>query len=167
LTSIATPTVRRRSAATGLVKKPWGYELRWAVTDRYVGKLIHIDEGQALSLQYHIEKDEAIFVLRGSLELLLEDDAGELRGHRVLGGMSARVLPGRRHRFVGVTDVDLIEVSSPELDDVVRLEDRYGRVDTLPMGLGSGDGAHQEPTSNSTAGVARTVCRERNRSEIG
>ncbi len=112
------------------VDKPWGYELRWAITDRYLGKVIHVDAGQKLSLQYHVQKDEAILVLRGDLDLVLEDDEGELVTHRMGEGMSARVRPGRRHRFVAVTDVDLVEVSSPEIDDVVRLSDDYGRAGT-------------------------------------
>jgi len=119
-----------QDAGSGRVDKPWGYELRWAITDRYLGKLIHVDAGHALSLQYHVQKDETIFVTRGTLDLVLEDDAGELRTHRLTPGMSARVRPGRQHRFVAVEDVDLFEVSSPEIDDVVRLEDRYGREGT-------------------------------------
>lgn len=114
----------------GRVDKPWGYELRWAITDRYLGKIIHVDAGQQLSLQYHVQKDEALFVLRGELDLVLEDDQGEVRTHRLGPGMSARVRPGRRHRFRAVSDVDICEVSSPEIDDVVRLEDDYGRAGT-------------------------------------
>jgi mannose-6-phosphate isomerase len=117
-------------AGEGRVDKPWGYELRWAITDRYLGKLIHVDAGHSLSLQYHVQKDEAIFVLRGELDLVLEDDGGEVRTHRLTEGMSARVRPGRRHRFQAVSDVDICEVSSPEIDDVVRLEDNYGRAGT-------------------------------------
>jgi mannose-6-phosphate isomerase-like protein (cupin superfamily) len=114
----------------GRVEKPWGYELRWAITDRYLGKIIHVDRGHQLSLQYHVQKDETVLVLRGLLDLVLEDDDGELRTHRLEPGMSARIRPGRRHRFIGAADVDLLEVSSPEIDDVVRLEDRYGRAGT-------------------------------------
>ena len=114
----------------GRVDKPWGYELRWAINDRYLGKLIHVNAGEMLSLQYHVQKDESIFVQNGALDLVLEDEDGELVTHRLVAGMSARVLPGRRHRFVAVEDVDLFEVSSPEIDDVVRLEDRYGREGT-------------------------------------
>jgi mannose-6-phosphate isomerase len=119
-----------RAPGQGRVDKPWGYELRWAVTDRYLGKVIHVDAGQALSLQYHVTKDESILVLSGQLDLVLESDDGTLETHRLGPGMSARVRPGRRHRFVGVEDCDLLEVSSPEIDDVVRLEDRYGREGT-------------------------------------
>jgi len=117
-------------AGSGRVDKPWGYELRWAITDRYLGKVIHVDAGHALSLQYHVQKDEAIPVLRGDLDLVLEDDTGEVATHRMGEGMSARIRPGRRHRFVAVSDVDLLEVSSPEIDDVVRLQDDYGRAGT-------------------------------------
>jgi len=114
----------------GRVDKPWGYELRWAVTDRYLGKLIHIDAGHQLSLQYHVQKDETIYIQSGALDLVLEDDDGEIATHRLDPGMSARVRPGRRHRFVAVDDTDLFEVSSPEIDDVVRIEDAYGRAGT-------------------------------------
>jgi mannose-6-phosphate isomerase len=119
-----------QAAGAGRVDKPWGYELRWAITDRYLGKVIHVDRGQALSLQYHVQKDEAIYILRGELDLVLEDDQGELQTHRMSAGMSAHVKPGRKHRFQAVDDVDILEVSSPEIDDVVRLEDRYGRAGT-------------------------------------
>ncbi|MGA7987356.1 MAG: cupin domain-containing protein [Candidatus Dormiibacterota bacterium] len=118
------------AAGSGRVDKPWGYELRWAITDRYLGKIIHIDRGQSLSLQYHVQKDEWIFVDTGLLELQLEDDHGDMETHALTPGMSAHVRPGRRHRFVAVEDTDLIEVSSPEIDDVVRLEDSYGRAGT-------------------------------------
>jgi len=117
-------------AGAARVEKPWGYELRWAITDRYLGKLIHVNAGQKLSLQYHVQKDESIFIASGLLDLVLEDDAGEIQTHRLSAGMSARVRPGRRHRFVAVEDTDLFEVSSPEIDDVVRLEDSYGREGT-------------------------------------
>jgi mannose-6-phosphate isomerase-like protein (cupin superfamily) len=122
------PAVQPADAAR--VEKPWGYELRWAITDRYLGKLIHVDAGKSLSLQYHVQKDEAILVLRGDLDLVLEDEHGAVNTHRLTAGMSARVRPGRRHRFRAVSDVDICEVSSPEIDDVVRLEDDYGRAGT-------------------------------------
>jgi oxalate decarboxylase/phosphoglucose isomerase-like protein (cupin superfamily) len=117
-------------AGAGRVDKPWGHELRWAVTDRYLGKLIHVDRGHQLSLQYHEQKDESIFIASGVVDLLLEDESGEVHVHRLTPGMAARVRPGRRHRFIGVEDSDIVEVSSPEIDDVVRLEDSYGREGT-------------------------------------
>ncbi|HEX4755907.1 MAG TPA: cupin domain-containing protein [Candidatus Dormibacteraeota bacterium] len=112
------------------VTKPWGHEVRWAVTDRYLGKLIHINKGEQLSLQYHVQKDESILIMSGLMDLVLEDERGEVRTHRMSPGMTARVRPGRRHRFAAVEDCDLVEVSSPEIDDIVRLEDRYGREGT-------------------------------------
>jgi mannose-6-phosphate isomerase len=119
-----------RDADDGRVDKPWGYELRWAVTDRYLGKVIHINKGQQLSLQYHVQKDESILIMSGLVDLVLEDERGEVRTHRMPPGMTARVRPGRRHRFVAVEESDIVEVSSPEIDDVVRLEDSYGRQGT-------------------------------------
>lgn len=112
------------------IDKPWGYELRWAVTDRYLGKLIHIDRGEQLSLQYHVQKDESILLTAGLIDLVLEDERGEVHTHRMAPGNTARIRPGRRHRFVAVEDSDIVEVSSPEIDDVVRLEDSYGREGT-------------------------------------
>jgi mannose-6-phosphate isomerase len=111
------------------VDKPWGYEIIWAHTDRYVGKLLHINAGHALSLQYHRVKDETIFVLEG--ELVLEVGADDKRKRLILGPQeSFHVTPGTIHRFIAEQAVVLMEVSTPELDDVVRLEDRYGRKGT-------------------------------------
>jgi len=110
------------------VEKPWGYELHWAKTDRYVGKLIHINAGHALSLQYHNKKDETIFLWAG--RLLFEIDRGKgLEQHEVAPGRPFHVTPGTIHRMTAIEDCDVFEVSTPELDDVVRLEDRYGRED--------------------------------------
>ncbi len=100
------------------------------MTDRYAGKLIHVNRGQLLSLQYHVQKEESIHLLSGAMDLLLENNSGAMETHRLTPGMSAHIRPGRRHRFVAVEDTDLIEVSSPELDDVVRIEDSYGRAGT-------------------------------------
>lgn len=108
------------------VEKPWGYELIWAHTDRYVGKILHIEQGQALSLQYHEEKDETIYVLSGKLRF--EHGSGnELESSVLAEGEAFHITPHLRHRMIGETDCDILEVSTPELDDVVRLEDRYGR----------------------------------------
>ncbi len=117
-------------AGTGRVEKPWGYEMRWAVTERYAGKLIHVDRGHRLSLQYHVQKEESIHVLSGVMDLQLESNSGDVETHRLTAGMSAHIRPGRKHRFIAVEDTDLFEVSSPEIDDVVRLEDIYGRAGT-------------------------------------
>ena len=112
------------------VPKPWGYELIWAETDRYAGKLIAIEAGQRLSLQLHERKEESIYVLAGLLRLHLEDGDGEMR-HIDLGpGDNAYVPIRRRHRFEALERVELIEVSTPELDDVIRLEDDFGREGT-------------------------------------
>jgi mannose-6-phosphate isomerase-like protein (cupin superfamily) len=109
------------------VEKPWGYELVFAHTDRYVGKLLHIEAGQALSLQYHERKDETFFVASGEIELLVEE-RGALVPLRLGTGDSYRVSPPTRHRMTaGPQGCELFEVSTPELEDVVRLEDRYGR----------------------------------------
>ena len=112
------------------VEKPWGSELIWTHTDRYVGKLISINGGARLSLQFHNEKDESLFVVEGTLNLHLENDDGDLEIRKMEPGDFARVQTGRVHRFEAVTDTKLIEVSTPELDDVVRLEDDYGRKGT-------------------------------------
>lgn len=109
------------------VEKPWGYELIFAHTDRYVGKILHVDPGQALSLQYHNHKDETLYLAEGEVELQVEED-GHLVRTVLRGGDSYRIVPPTRHRMVaGEKGCDIIEVSTPELDDVVRLEDRYGR----------------------------------------
>lgn len=111
------------------VDKPWGYELHWAKTDRYVGKIIHIKKGHALSLQYHNRKDETILLWSGKLLFEIQQD-GQLVKHEVLPGQRFHVTPGTVHRMTALEDSDVIEVSTPELDDVVRLEDRYGREGT-------------------------------------
>jgi mannose-6-phosphate isomerase-like protein (cupin superfamily) len=106
------------------VKKPWGFEIRWAITEKYLGKILHIDAGHQLSLQYHEIKDESIYVLEGTL--IVKD--GE-RAVILEEGDTMRIKPGTVHRFCAPngTHVKLIEVSTPEIDDVVRLEDDYGR----------------------------------------
>jgi mannose-6-phosphate isomerase len=112
------------------VDKPWGHELIWAHTDRYVGKLLVIETGKRLSLQSHDVKDEWIHVLEGRLELTLEDNHGDVQVRELGPGEGARVPTGRRHRYEAVEKATLIEVSTPELDDVVRIEDDYGREGT-------------------------------------
>ena len=110
------------------VDKPWGYELIYAHTDRYAGKILHVDPGQALSLQYHEEKDETLFLMEGEYLLVVEED-GEMVERTVRAGESYHIPPGTRHRMVaGPEGCDILEVSTPELGDVVRLDDRYGRV---------------------------------------
>jgi quercetin dioxygenase-like cupin family protein len=110
------------------VDKPWGYELHWAKTDRYVGKVIHIKKGHALSLQYHNRKDETVYLWTGKLLFEIQEN-GRMVSHEVSPGRAFHVTPGTVHRMTALEDCDVFEVSTPELDDVVRLEDRYGRTD--------------------------------------
>ena len=110
------------------VEKPWGYELHWAKTDRYVGKLIHVNAGHALSLQYHNQKDETIYLHSGKLWFEIERD-GKLLKQEMKPGESVHITPKTIHRMTAIEDSDIFEVSTPELHDVVRLEDRYGRTD--------------------------------------
>jgi mannose-6-phosphate isomerase len=124
------PTTRPGAVETHRVDKPWGSELIWALTDRYCGKLITIETGRRLSLQYHVQKDEALLVLSGRLLLHIEDDAGEMTTRELGAGDAAHVAVGRRHRFEAIERVELVEVSTPELGDVVRVEDDFGREGT-------------------------------------
>ena len=127
----------RRSPDTGPVEvrrvsKPWGHELIWAKTDRYVGKILHIKAGQALSVQYHNEKDETVHLLTGEIIYRVQraGDTQEMEEVRLGAGDSFRLAPGTIHQMEAVTDCDVLEVSTPHLDDVVRLSDRYGREGT-------------------------------------
>ena len=114
------------------VEKPWGYELWWARTDRYVGKILHVKKGQSLSLQYHNVKDETIMIQSGLLlfQTRPAGEEGELRQVEMKPGDVFHITPGTLHRMTALEDCDILEVSTPELDDVVRLEDRYGRAGT-------------------------------------
>jgi mannose-6-phosphate isomerase len=107
--------------------KPWGYEIRWAMTDRYLGKILHVNRGEALSLQYHERKDEWLLVTSGTVDLELGPLDGRLAKHRLTPGDTVHIAPRTRHRLTAIEDTDIFEVSTPEADDVVRLEDRYGR----------------------------------------
>jgi mannose-6-phosphate isomerase len=111
------------------VEKPWGFELIWAETAAYVGKTLHIERGHQLSYQYHRVKDETIHVLGGVLELEVAEAMGVRRRLRLCAGESFHIPPGLRHRMTAIETCDVLEVSTPELDDVVRLEDRYGRAE--------------------------------------
>jgi mannose-6-phosphate isomerase-like protein (cupin superfamily) len=112
------------------VDKPWGFELRFAITERYLGKVIHVNKGEALSLQYHEAKDETLLMTKGTMDLELSDSDGDMKTHRLAPGDCIRIVPGRKHRMLAVDDCEFLEVSSPEINDVVRLEDRYGREGT-------------------------------------
>jgi quercetin dioxygenase-like cupin family protein len=110
-----------------IIDKPWGHELLWAQTDRYVGKILYVKKGEALSLQYHRVKDETIMLLSGRLAFTHFAD-GEPAVERELALLEAfHIPPGLRHRMTALEDCQIVEVSTPELDDVVRLDDRYGR----------------------------------------
>lgn len=109
------------------VEKPWGYELLWAETDLYVGKVLHINAGEALSLQYHEQKDETIHLLTGTMKFWAGASAEALELIDLGAGDSFRVVPGTVHRMEAVTDCDVLEASTAHLDDVVRITDRYGR----------------------------------------
>jgi mannose-6-phosphate isomerase len=107
--------------------KPWGEELLFAHTARYAGKILRIRAGESLSLQYHERKDETIYLHQGRLRLLLPEDADPHAERMLAEGESVHLPPGTRHRLEALTECVVFEVSTPELDDVVRLEDRYGR----------------------------------------
>ncbi len=108
------------------VDKPWGHELVWARTGRYVGKILHVKAGHVLSLQYHNFKDETMHVLRG--ELILRTRPGEaLEARPFRAGESVHIPAKLVHQIEAVVDTDVLEASTAELDDLVRLEDRYGR----------------------------------------
>ena len=111
------------------VEKPWGHEVRFVCTDRYAGKVLFIKAGSQLSLQFHEKKDEAFLVQDGTLELVLGKGA-EQRVEKLGPGEARHITPGTIHRFRAVTDCTLFEVSTPELDDVVRIEDDFGREGT-------------------------------------
>ncbi len=113
-----------------MVPKPWGHEEVFATTDRYVGKVLFIRAGEALSLQYHRQKDETIRVLEGELELLAGPSPERLERILLRPGEAFRIPPRTVHRMIARSDTRVLEVSTPELDDVVRLEDRYGREGT-------------------------------------
>ncbi len=113
------------------VEKPWGYEIIWAHTDRYVGKILHIAAGHALSVQYHNVKDETVYLLSGSMKYWVQlEGESELRDQSLKAGDAFRITPGTIHYMEAITDCDVLEASTPELDDVVRLKDRYGREGT-------------------------------------
>jgi mannose-6-phosphate isomerase-like protein (cupin superfamily) len=121
-----------------IVPKPWGHEVIWAHTDQYVGKILHIKAGHSLSVQYHHQKDETVHLLRGRMvyrvtgngERLTGNERAELKSFEMKEGESYRNTPGTVHQMEAITDCDVLEASTPFLDDVVRLSDRYGREGT-------------------------------------
>ena len=126
---MTTPPLESGPAEVTRVPKPWGHEIIWARTDRYVGKILHIRAGHALSVQYHERKDETVYLLSGELKYWVK--TGETMTDMHLGvGDAFRITPHTIHYMEAVTDCDVLEASTPELDDVVRLTDRYGREGT-------------------------------------
>jgi quercetin dioxygenase-like cupin family protein len=119
---------KRRIGVIKKVPKPWGYEIWWALTDRYVGKILHINKGHSLSYQYHSVKDETIYLQSGEMILEMEESGKPREEIRLLPGDAIRITPTTRHRMTAIEDCDVLEVSTPEVEDVIRLEDRYGRV---------------------------------------
>ena len=111
------------------IPKPWGYELIFGKTDRYVGKILHVNQGECLSLQYHEMKEETLYVIAGELRLTIAN-ASESQELTLRAGEAFHIPPRLIHRMEALVDTDVAEVSTPELDDVVRLEDRYGRAGT-------------------------------------
>lgn len=109
------------------IDKPWGYELLWAQTADYAGKVLHINKGHKLSLQYHERKEETMLLYSGRMLLMLEDDGGVLREISVGAGEAYHIPVGRQHRMIAIEDCEVFEVSTNHLNDVVRVEDAYGR----------------------------------------
>jgi mannose-6-phosphate isomerase len=125
--------LERFAAEPRRVEKPWGYELIWALTDRYCGKLLHVRAGEQLSLQFHNVKEESWLVYEGRAELELAEPGDAITTPEIVGpGATFHFAPGTVHRVRALEDTTIIEVSTPELDDVVRLEDRYGRTGAGP-----------------------------------
>ncbi len=109
------------------VEKPWGYELIWAESELYLGKILHVNAGQALSVQMHRLKDETMYLLSGEVRLWVGDSPDELRPVPLARGESYRIGPGTVHLMEAITDSDVLEASTPHPDDLVRFRDRYGR----------------------------------------
>lgn len=121
------PAAEAAPFAPRRVDKPWGHELIWAETDTYVGKVLHIRAGHQLSFQFHVAKDETVHVLTGAVEIDVAAELGARRTLRLGPGDSLHIRPGTRHRLRAVETSDVLEASTPQLDDVVRIEDDYGR----------------------------------------
>jgi mannose-6-phosphate isomerase-like protein (cupin superfamily) len=111
------------------IEKPWGYELIWAENDLYVGKILHVNAGEALSVQMHHQKDETMHLLSGEVRLMVGPTADKMLAVPLGLGESFRIAPGTVHRVEALEDSDILEASTPHLDDLVRFTDRYGRTD--------------------------------------
>lgn len=116
------------------LEKPWGYELHWVPEDKpYMGKLLHINAGQRLSLQVHDQKQESWFLMSGKAKIIWDDANGNLVETEMKSGVGYSCSAGQRHRLVGITECDIIEVSTPEIGTTYRLEDDYKRSDETPQ----------------------------------
>jgi len=111
------------------IEKPWGFELLWAHTPKYVGKLIFVRKGHRLSLQYHEKKDETIYIHEGKVLFEVDGSGGCMESAILESGQCRRLPPGTKHRLEAIEDTTFFEVSTPEMEDVRRLEDDYGRAD--------------------------------------
>lgn len=129
--AVKRPASKPGSGRVNVVKiaKPWGHETIWAQSDRYVGKILHINAGHELSVQYHNKKDETVHLLSGDIAYRVKT-GDVLEDMHLRVGESFRITPGTIHQMAALTDCDVLEVSTPELDDVVRLSDKYGREGT-------------------------------------
>lgn len=110
-------------------EKPWGFELLWAHTPKYAGKLIFVRKGHRLSLQYHEKKDESLYLREGKALVEIEGSDGRMESTILEAGQCRRIPPGTKHRIQAIEDTTFFEVSTPELEDVRRLEDDYGRAE--------------------------------------
>jgi mannose-6-phosphate isomerase len=147
-----------RPAPPRRIEKPWGYELVWAECEFYAGKLLVVRAGEALSLQFHEEKDETLYLLSGSVRVEVGTSRDQLRECPWQEGESLRIRPGVLHRMEALTDSSILEASTPELDDVVRVRDRYGRVaegggasGSVGEGAPEGRGAGSDGSSGAAA----------------
>lgn len=111
-----------------IIEKPWGKEIVWAHTDKYVGKILEINQGHQLSLQHHEIKDETIYILEGSMRLIYGDNLDSLSEIEMDVGDTFHIKPMTIHRMIALTDCRILEASTPELDDIVRHQDEYGRI---------------------------------------
>ncbi len=109
------------------IEKPWGYELLFAKTNQYIGKILHINKGHKLSLQYHQEKEETIYLHSGHMLFVYEESKDSVQEFELKAGDAWHIPPQRKHRMIALEDCEIFEVSTPQLHDVVRLEDQYGR----------------------------------------
>lgn len=128
------PSNFNNSSYVKRIEKPWGYELHWVPEDKsYMGKVLHIDAGKRLSLQVHDKKQESWLLISGQAKVIWDDNQGNLIETDLQNGVGFTTEVGQRHRLIGVTDCDIVEVSTPELGTTFRLEDDFARPDETPQ----------------------------------